>query len=216
MMGGAVDGVAAANYLLGMSSVTPGYCLKYVWQSYQAQGAVSDGKYYPTAYSAWQQSSQQVPGDRNVPAGFPVYLGPRAGSSAGDVVISLGGGMVAATDWPHNGVTGKCSLTQRINQTGRPYLGWTRDILGAAIQGGGSSGGGGNATITNGADEMFVISNNVPNHPQRGTAWVAIPQGNGKPRATTLFGGDVFPGAAVITIVNQASWDTFAQSIQWA
>lgn len=65
-------------------------------------------------------------------------------------------------------------------------------------------------------DSMFIISNDVPGHPQRGTAWVAIPQGGTKPRATTLFGGDKFGTAPVVTFVNKASWDNFAKSIAWA
>ena len=65
-------------------------------------------------------------------------------------------------------------------------------------------------------DIMFIISNDVPGHPQRGTAWVAIPQGGAKPRATTLFGGDKFGTAPVVTFVNKASWDNFAKSIAWA
>lgn len=128
----AVDGLAAAALMQSWDTCRPGYCLHYVWTAYKAQGARSDGD-YPTALSAWLGSSQQVPGDMNPPAGFPVYLGARAGSNAGDVVISLGDGMAVATDWPRNGVIGVCSIRQRIAQTGRPYLGWTRDILGNPI-----------------------------------------------------------------------------------
>lgn len=64
--------------------------------------------------------------------------------------------------------------------------------------------------------EVFIISNDIPGHNQRGAAWVAVPQGNGKPRATVLFGGDTFPGVPVIRFTNKASWDNFAQGIQWA
>lgn len=64
--------------------------------------------------------------------------------------------------------------------------------------------------------EMFIISNDIPGHAQRGTAWVAIPQGGGKPRATTLFGGDKFTGAPVITFTNLGAWNNFANSIAWA
>lgn len=135
-----VDGMAAARTLLTFSGITPGYCLHYVWTAYQRNGAVSDGKYYPTALSAWNQASGRHEGDRNPPPGVPVYLGARSGSNAGDVVISMGGGIVAATDWPYNGATGQCTITQRMSQTGRPYLGWVDNILGFPVllgQGGG-------------------------------------------------------------------------------
>lgn len=131
-MGNVVDGMAAADTLLSFSNITPGYCLHYVWQAYAAHGAWSDQS-YPTAYSAWLGSSGQHPGDRNPPEGVPVYWGPRSGSSAGDVVISIGNGRVAATDWPYNGRTGTCTLDERERQIGRPYLGWTDNMLGNPI-----------------------------------------------------------------------------------
>lgn len=130
-----VDGVAASNTLLTYTNITPGYCLHYVWLAYQAHGATSSSS-YPTAYSAWLASSSQHPGDMSPPPGFPVYLGPRAGSNAGDVMISRGGGLCSATDWPYNGVTGIVSIQDRMRQTGRPYLGWTSDFLGNTIAGG--------------------------------------------------------------------------------
>lgn len=127
-----VDGVAAARTLLTYTNITPGYCLHYVWRAYAAHGATSSQS-YPTALSAWEASSLQHRGDMNPPAGVPVYLGARAGSNAGDVMISQGGGWCSATDWPRNGVTGTVSIPQRMAQTGRPYLGWTEDILGNLI-----------------------------------------------------------------------------------
>lgn len=128
-----VNGMAAARTLLDMGSVRPGYCLMYVWQAYKAHGAVSDGKYYPTAYSAWEQGWGHHPGDWNPPPGVPVYFGPKPSSSAGDVVISMGGGRCAATDWPYNGVTNETTLAARQRQIGRPYLGWMDNILGYPV-----------------------------------------------------------------------------------
>jgi hypothetical protein len=127
----AVDGVAAARTLLDRGTCDPGLCLYYVWLAYKAHGAVASGT-YGTAYAAWLGS----PGknyDRNPPAGVPVYFGPRPGSAAGDVVISLGDGRVAATDYPGWGVIGTCTLDERQAQIGRPYLGWTDNILGDPI-----------------------------------------------------------------------------------
>lgn len=135
--------MAAARTLLAIPRVTPGYCLKYVWESYKAHGAVSDGKYYPTAKSAWDQTAQQYrhPGDRNPPPGVPVYWGAKPGSAAGDIVISMGGGIVACTDWPRAGMTGTTTLSQREVQIRRPYLGWAEVILGYPVALGSSGGG---------------------------------------------------------------------------
>lgn len=128
----AVNGVAAANTLYSYSGIKYGMCLYYVWQAYKANGA-STGRQAGTAYEGWQKSDGKHPGDRNPPAGVPVWFGPKASSSAGDVVISLGGGKVVATDWPSNGHTGICTIDQRQAQIGRPYLGWSERIFDVAI-----------------------------------------------------------------------------------
>lgn len=127
-----VNGIAAAQTLLGFRNIQHGMCLHYVWQAYKAHGARADGT-WPTAYSAWIDTPGKHEGDRNPPAGVPVWFGPKASSSAGDVVISLGNGRVAATDYPNYGVVGSCTIDERQRQIGRPYLGWTETILGAAI-----------------------------------------------------------------------------------
>lgn len=126
-----VDGVAAANTLLSWGTCRPGLCLYYVWQAYKAHGASAEGS-YPTALDAWHGSPGQHY-DRNPPAGVPVYFGAKPTSSAGDVVISLGGGRVAATDWPVYGVIGVTTIAERQAQINRPYLGWTDNILGYPV-----------------------------------------------------------------------------------
>lgn len=136
----AVSGVAAANTMLAFRTWRAGYCLEAVWQAYKRNGA-STSKSAPTAYDGWLKSGGKHEGDRNPPAGVPVWFGPKASSRAGDVVISLGGGRVVATDWPHNGVINITTIDARQRQIGRPYLGWTEDILGAAIDFGQHSGG---------------------------------------------------------------------------
>lgn len=127
-----VNGIAAANTLLGYGGVRHGLCLYYVWQAYKAHGART-GMSSPTAYDAWLKSSGKHEGDRNPPAGVPVFWGPKSGSSAGDVVISLGGGRVVATDYPVYGQVNITTIDARERQIGRPYLGWTERIFDAAI-----------------------------------------------------------------------------------
>jgi len=127
-----VDGAAAAATMQSWHTCNPGLCLHYTWEAYAAHGATS-AQSYPTALSAWEASEQQHPGDWDPPLGVPVYLGARSDSSAGDVFISLGGGRGVGTDWPGWGTIGEFTIQQRINQTGRPYLGWAGDILGNPI-----------------------------------------------------------------------------------
>lgn len=127
-----IDGVAAANWLAGYGAVPVGYCLKYVWLAYKAQGA-STGMSAGTAYQAWGLSDGKRPGDRNPPPGAAVWWGRRYdGNLDGDVTISLGGGRIAATDWP-TGRTGITTIDAREAQIGREYLGWTSSIFDCPI-----------------------------------------------------------------------------------
>lgn len=134
-----VDGNAAAQTLLSWGTCSSGLCLHYVWLAYKEHGA-SVAKSWPTAYQAWLDSSGKHEGDRNPPAGVPVWWGERLGSNAGDVVISLGGGKVVATDYPSWGKIGTATLDEREAQIGRPYLGWTDNILSVPIDAVGAAG----------------------------------------------------------------------------
>lgn len=156
-----VDGIAAANTMIAFGTWRAGYCLEAVWQAFKRNGARTD-RGAPTAYAGWLNSDDKHPGDRNPPAGVPVWWGPKASSAAGDVVISLGGGRVVATDWPYNGVIGITTIDARERQIGRPYLGWTGDILGAPISYP-TTAGGGTAPAPNpsGEDDMTAEQYNA-------------------------------------------------------
>lgn len=125
-----VDG-AAKRLLANSSLAKAGYCLFYVW------GAISQGRVHfitggaDTAYNTWLAApARNRHASRTVPKDFPAFLGPRFGSSAGDVIISNGDGTFAATDWPSNRRTGSCTLEQREAQTGRHYEGWADSMGG--------------------------------------------------------------------------------------
>lgn len=153
-----VDGIAAGRTLLSYRNIQAGMCLHYVWQAYKAHGASVSGS-WPTAYAAWLSTPGKHPGDRNPPAGVPVWWGRRNGDGgtpndrAGDVVISLGGGRVACTDYPGWSQTGSCTIAERERQIGRPYLGWTETILGYPIDQA-QPASGGNATPFPQEDDM--------------------------------------------------------------
>jgi peptidoglycan hydrolase-like protein with peptidoglycan-binding domain len=129
-----IDGVAAANTLKTYAPLSRyGACLYYVWLAYRAHGARSSTT-YPTAYSAWKVTKKRHT-DWNPPAGVPVWFGRRNsdGNMDGDVVISLGGGRVVATDQPTWGRVGTCTIAERQKLVGRQYLGWSEDFLGNTI-----------------------------------------------------------------------------------
>jgi hypothetical protein len=206
-MGGTsgVDGVAAANTLLSWKTCTPGYCLKYVWNAYAAHGATSSQS-YPTALAGWYGSPGKHEGDRNPPAGTAVWLGARPDSDAGDVVISLGNGQVAATDWPGWGTIGVATLDQRIRQTGRPYLGWTETILGYPIR---YSGGTVPPVTEDPEGEPMFIAN------VQGDTFVVLDQGQAKPVAVVLGAdsGAVASGIPALTFTWQTSVDQFWRAV---
>lgn len=110
----------------------PGACLYYVWLAYAAGGA-STSKRATTASEAWGKTLGRHPGDRTPPRGAAVWWGAKPGSSAGDVVISLGSGRVIATDQPRYGVVGEATIDERERLIGRPYLGWSDHIFDAPI-----------------------------------------------------------------------------------
>ena len=147
------DGNRAAQVMLSFKTWRAGHCLEAVVAAYRQIGVPSLGRPAPTAYVGWQNSDFKHHGDRNPPAGVHVWWGPKPTSAAGDVVISLGGGAVVATDWPRSGVIGVTTIDARERQIRRPYLGWTEDILGVPISYPQTASGGANASEE---DDMFT------------------------------------------------------------
>ena len=146
-----VDGVAALQTFQSYSNMTPGRCLLYTWLAYKAHGATSSTT-YATAMDAYNATGDRHT-DKNPPAGVPVWFGANSSSSAGDVGISAGNGMVSAV-WYSGWHT--VSIDQRAAETGRPYLGWTgRFMTDNVIQYAIPASGGGGGTTT---DATFVQS----------------------------------------------------------
>src|SRR4051794_21661275 len=122
--GTAADATRRANNALG-SRVTVGMCLHYVRVWCGAPGG------YPTAIAGWRGAKYKHAGDKNPPAGVPVWY---SGGSAGHVALSIGGGKIISTDWPHSGNVGKTTVTGLASSWHKTYLGWSEDIDNARIQ----------------------------------------------------------------------------------
>lgn len=130
-----IDGVAAARKMQGFNlGNRTGMCLYWVWQAYDQVGADTHLQ-AGTAMRAWELTDGKHPGDRNPPAGAAVWWGRRRsdGNRDGDVVISLGGGRVVATDQPVWGKVGTCTIAEREALIDREYLGWTDHIFDVPI-----------------------------------------------------------------------------------
>ena len=133
-----VDGASAIAWMQAKKTNEVGMCLGTCWEAYASKKTGSVGGSFPTAISAWDAAADKHSGDRNPPAGASGFLGVSptrtdANAGAGDAWISLGGGLIIATDYPFAGVIGTCTIAQREAQTQRPYLGWTGDICGYSI-----------------------------------------------------------------------------------
>ena len=112
-----------------------GYCLAEVYKSYGSVQSIGPGAgNYGIAYNQWVYSADKHAGDYNPPVGVPVVFGPSPtrtdkNKNAGDIAISMGGGLIWCTDVTP-GRTGVMTIEARAKQTRRPYMGWTGDFLG--------------------------------------------------------------------------------------
>ena len=126
-----IDAQKGLQRMAGWTSyLPPGMCLEAVWKAY---GSIpSTGPHagqYPYALRGWQFATQKHPGNRNVPAGAPVYF-TAGGNGYGHVAISAGGDQVISTDIPSAGRVGRTTIQAIEARWGRSYLGYTTDFLG--------------------------------------------------------------------------------------
>jgi hypothetical protein len=127
--------VARARAAVGTSITPQGMCLNFVWR--MAGGLSSVGNAVgrlDTAFNSWQAADDKHHGDRNPPAGVALHYGPSPtrtdrNKNAGDVTVSIGGGLQIATDATGSRV-GIMTISAREKQTQRPYLGWAGDLGG--------------------------------------------------------------------------------------
>jgi hypothetical protein len=84
------------------------------------------------AVDMWQACVLKEAGDRNPPAGVPVFWS--GGSKGhGHAAISLGDGFVRTIDRPRSGVVSTVPLAEIEQAWGLKYLGWTIDLYGHEI-----------------------------------------------------------------------------------
>lgn len=112
---------------------TPRYCAKWTRERF---GVVAlgdfDGDGAADAEDMWKAAALPHPGDRNPPAGVPVFWGGGS-SDNGHAAVSLGGGMIRSTDARGAGRVGTVPLDFPTTSWGMPYLGWTEDLYGHVI-----------------------------------------------------------------------------------
>lgn len=133
----AAAAVARARASVISRQVPQGMCLNWVWRMFGAQNSTGYAQgQLTTALNAWNTSRDRH-ADRNIPIGAPVYFGSSPtrtdkNKHAGDVMIHVGGGVLAGTD-VSGANTGFITIDARSKQIQRPYLGWCGDFGGRPI-----------------------------------------------------------------------------------
>jgi hypothetical protein len=104
-----------------------GYCLNFVWNAIAAPQhlGISD------ANAGWAATRNRH-SSLTPPAGVPVYW---AGGNHGHVALSVGGGRVRSTDYPHRGTVGEVGIAELTRVWHLTYRGWGSDYCGNPIPG---------------------------------------------------------------------------------
>jgi hypothetical protein len=83
-----------------------------------------------SAIAAWHEAASKHKGDRQPPAGVPVFW---SGGGPGHVALSLGDGWVLTSDYPSAGRVTKVSISALHAAWHLQYLGWTDDLEGVVV-----------------------------------------------------------------------------------
>lgn len=140
-----LDGVAAADRLIGFGTYRAGMCLEAVSKALGSFSLRSDRPgFYTYALRGWENTpADRKRYDRTPPKGAVVYFSASS-NGYGHICLSLGGGRIASTDVPRNGVTGATTIDALERAWGRKFLGWAAWLMGHEVtvaSGGGAASG---------------------------------------------------------------------------
>lgn len=126
----------AVENALKVNTYPVGMCARFTREQYGVPALGDfDGDGDADAWDMWQASRLKNPGDKNPPAGAPVFWS--GGSKGhGHAAVSLGGGRVRSTDRPIAGRVGTTTIDDITRSWGMTYLGWTEDLYGHLIEDG--------------------------------------------------------------------------------
>ena len=126
---------------------SPGYCLQW---SRERAGAPA---VYPDASTAWRNTNDRHPGDRNPPRGSMVYW--TGGSHGyGHIAVAVGGGKVRSTDSGGSGRVATVAISWPETYWGLPYAGWSWDVNETTIPHDNAAAGGGGEDDMNQTDTI--------------------------------------------------------------
>lgn len=133
----------------------PGYCLQQcrIWAGIPAM--------YPDATTAWKNTNDRYPGNKNPPRGSAVYW--TGGSHGyGHIAISLGNGKVRSTDAGGSGKVATVDLGWVQSHWGLPYAGWAWDINEVTIPHDTNGGGGGSSGGDEDVPDLYISKGTKP------------------------------------------------------
>lgn len=114
----------AISWAKGRATYATRMCLQFVRLAFGLAAR------YPDAATAWREAKYRHAGDKNPPAGVPVFW---TGTKNGHVAMSLGGGLVRSTDVPAKGKVGNVSIATLTARWGMTYVGWAEDLNGVRV-----------------------------------------------------------------------------------
>jgi len=123
----APDGAAAVANADTFTSYPEGYCLKWVRAECWRIGSL-----YASAIQAWHGAVYKHPGDRNPPAGAPLFY---SGGQYGHIVLARGPDTtrMRSTDCTRATQVNDADIDWPVFTWGDTYLGWTEDLNGVRL-----------------------------------------------------------------------------------
>ena len=103
------------------------------WCLWTIQEVTAAPHAFPGAIQQWNGATHKHRGDKNPPAGVPIFW---EGGTWGHIAMATGNGQgMRSTDWPYRAHVGEGTIDALSRAWGKQYLGWTEDLGGQLIPG---------------------------------------------------------------------------------
>lgn len=123
----------AVKAALAVTTYPVGWCARFTREALGLPATGDrDGDGDADAVDAWLAAKHRHPGDRNPPAGVPVFWSGGS-KNFGHAALSEDDGMIRSTDLPVSGKVGTVALATVEKRWGMKYLGWSEDWAGTLI-----------------------------------------------------------------------------------
>lgn len=151
-------------------------------------------------------------GDLAAPEGVPVFWDITSGVNApyDHVAYSIGGGECVTTSAGPGSTIARIGLSTLTTLWGMTYRGWGEFYHNARVYDPSPY----PPVVTKGVD-VFILANDIPGHGQRGTWWLVVPQGSGKPKGVVMGGTVQYDGVPRVTVKDETTWNRIVPTLAW-